>query len=153
MWKKNENPGDILSKYIPKDFDQNRIEDTANIKRPYYYMILYLAYEQSEDIVGLSRECVKILHTHSGLVHTLISTFAFVSFEGNTPQISQFRANESLIEKFKEKIKVVYGKTETCYANLGYETTLRYSLVLPHFDKALKLLTAIENGKSVQCDL
>lgn len=152
MLRNAENKKDILSKFVPKDSGKKKNEDMSKTKQPYYYMILYVAFEQTEDVAGLTNECVRIILNQSGLVHALISTFIFVSFEGNTPQDSLFRANESLIKKFKEKIRVVYGKTETCYANLGYGTALRYSLIMPHFDKALKMLTAIDNGKSVQYD-
>ena len=158
MWSKKTTPSDILSVIVGKGVSPKLGENESgdickSPKQTYYYMGVCLTERSLEEISVCVGECVRVLLAHNAVVHTLISTFIFVSFEGNGSKMSAFRANEALLGRFGGKIRIVYGQVETCYINLGSGPALRYSLVIPHFDQVLGLLVATDGGKSAILDL
>jgi hypothetical protein len=150
-----------FSKYVSKDVLDDLLsgkvtdEDFRTLKDGQIEFVLIAVRGETPQIISERMgKIAAIACQHNGIIDSLVSSLVIVVWgmiEFDTKQQGdRFTLIEALNKTFGDNIKVVHGSENGCFGNLGSDTRMSFSFIVPSFINALGLLANLPYGETKQ---
>jgi hypothetical protein len=120
-----------------------------------YCLLVQVRDDTSEDIRRNVERCIPVYLKHRGVIVDMTASFQFVAFGVHGQPQEECRkgsraAVNELLTTCGENIRIVAFDGEMAYGNVGTESCMSYSVLVPKFDRFLEALLNTEFGSVTQ---
>ena len=150
-----------FSEYVSKDVIDDLLsgkvtdEDLRKLKNGQIEFVLVAVRGETPQIISERMgKVADIACQHNGIIDSLVSSLVIIVYGIFDFDVQQQGDRLTLIEAlnqtFKDDIKIVHGSESGCFGNLGGDTRMSFSFIVPNFINALGLLANLSYGETKQ---
>ena len=146
----------ILEKYVKPEMAEKilngDLEDFLRMKAVRIeFILIFVDGKSPEEISERIAKAMKITMSQDACIEHLVGQLIFATFGGVHPITPPPRDRASLVERlrkgFPSHIKIVHGVADGYWGNVGCETRMSCTSILPEFNAILGLLSRLEFGQ------
>ena len=148
-----DNPFDnLLSKGLVKEIDDINIRNQGLQNLEIVFLLIQFRDERFDDIVDAMDQLFSEVLKHGGFWERMFSTIALVTLGCRPEDNHENPINEmhelvkSIVERFKDDVRIVYGRTKGYYGTASGIHLHEYGAVIPQIEEKLKILFDTEFG-------
>jgi hypothetical protein len=139
---------DVLSDNVTDD-DLRKLQE-GKIE----YVLIVVRGETPEIISELMGAVADIASQHNGTIDSLVSSLVIVTYGMFDCETRTRNDRVTLVEMLKQtfqgNIKIVHGVETGCFGNLGSDTQMSFSFIIPSFMDGLRTLAGLRFGETLE---